>query len=159
MSYDIYLIARRPDQNWEQAWQAHQELDDVDTVGTATWWVPVEGALLGRFPSWRALRVSDAVELNDLERGIQVRLSEHSAFVSVAFWEALDGVDPMDLALEAVRIIEALTGLFGFDPQTMSPTSDDRGRAAMLRQSTTDWISTTLEADEDTLSRTVNNGS
>jgi hypothetical protein len=107
-------------------------------------------ALVGRFPSWQTLHLGDGIEVNDLERGIHVRLSEHSAFVSVAFWEAADGVDPMDLAHEAVRIIEVLTGLVGFDPQTMSPTSDDSGRAATIRQDTAGWISTTLEADEDT---------
>ena len=134
MSYDIVLLPRQPDQDWD-AVLAADEADTPEevladesamTAGVETF-RRIEGRLrrflTGDAETWVAEETGGDVlgEFESTDTGIRVELYHGSASVSLPYREA-DNLAGLHIKVrEAVRIVAEETGYEAYDPQTRAP--------------------------------------
>ena len=131
VSYDITLVQRRPGQDWEDAVDEAVERGDADAElddERRRQWAQIEREvreLVGDVDS----DVDAAVaELAHPESGLQVSLFAHEAAVSYPYWDQPDRQGFHRLVADVVAIVEKVTGLSAYDPQTgeaFNGTPDD----------------------------------
>jgi hypothetical protein len=162
VSYDIYFVRRDPGQSFEDALDATEESFEGDPgplsdVELEQWdeVLPAARAVLGDVQEF-----SDETtrELSDRDTGIELSLfnGEMAIRVPLDDQEDEDG-EIMARVYELARVVERVTGLEGYDPQTGSPVSDLAGGGAGAEgrqerswdddeESESDGTSTTLPA-------------
>ena len=175
MSYDIYFVRRDPGQSFEDALDATEESFEGDpgplsAVELEQWdeVLPAARAVLGDVQEF-----SDETtrELSDRDTGIELSLFNGEMAIRVP----LDDQEDEDGAImarvyELARVVERVTGLEGYDPQTGAPVSDLAGGGAGAEgrqerswddddeESESDGTSTTLPAVRPRRAKTPTSG-
>jgi hypothetical protein len=175
VSYDIYFVRRDPGQSFEDALDATEESFEGDpgplsAVELEQWdeVLPAARAVLGDVQEF-----SDETtrELSDRDTGIELSLFNGEMAIRVPLDEQEDeSGEIMARVYELARVVERVTGLEGYDPQTGSAVSDLAGGGAGAEgrqerswddyddESESDGTSTTLPAARPRRAKTPASG-
>ena len=128
MSYDITYISKRPDQSWEEAAEAHEERaasesqPSSQSVETKARWRRIVERVREAVPSLEPSDPDSCEELTDPNTGVQLSVYGGEIGLSVPYWHEGDAAETVASQLVAIaRIVEAETGLRGFDGQQEGP--------------------------------------
>jgi hypothetical protein len=163
MSYDIFFVRRDPGQTFEDALDELEGSYENGDPGELTdndlerWdaLLPLAREILGD------VVVDDADEetreLTATRTGVELTMIQGEIAIRVPDDRApADDIELMAAVYELARVVEDVTGLEGYDPQTGSPVSDQEGggAAAEGRQERT-WDDDDDESQSDGTSTTL----
>lgn len=143
MSYDITLMPRSPDQDWDEALEASNDVEVQDRAALLEIWGRINARLRALLPGQVESHTqgpgsTDSLigELAVVDNGIEVMLFAGQASVSFPFWEQGDPESFHHQVAEAVRIVAEETGYAAYDQQTdaeFDGTFDDEPGIAFTR--------------------------
>lgn len=129
MSYDIYFVRRASGQSWEDALDAMDE-DDVkaNERSSPEHWGGVVSSVRDILGDVSVIEDSRAWEIDD-RGGTEIQVScfdAHEWSVTVPYWSSGEAARQIAVQLRAVsRIIQDVTGLEAYDPQTETAVMSD----------------------------------
>lgn len=135
MSFDLYFLARRPDQSWQDALEAFNESGvAAPLLGPADLklWTRLDSKIREVLPASELFEGERCRELTDGASGIQVSLFADQLSLSVPYWNSgPDAERLIEVLRRVVWVIEEETGLTAYDTQAEAPfLGEDVGTAA-----------------------------
>lgn len=131
MSYDLIFMARSDDQSWEEALEAAEEAENDERPDAEAWARLVAGArrVLGEVSVFEG---THNYELTHEPTGIQVSYFGDEAGITVPYWYRGDDARRIVTALHQLgEVVQAVTGLPGYDPQLELSLSDAVAQPAL----------------------------
>ncbi len=128
MSYDLTFVPRADDETWEEALEAAEE-DDDDTMPNADVWEALVAAANRILGDVSVFQGAGNYELTHEPTGIQVSYFGTEASVTVPYWYRGDSARAVvDTAYRLGAVVQAETGLPGYDPQLDLALADAAAR-------------------------------
>ncbi len=122
VSFGIYFVPHQADGDWDAAMDALEEVagrevpfgDDDDAL-----WERIKAAVQAELPGWQESSGGWFRELDYDPMGMQLMMSVGEVSLSVPYWTAGDeAVRTVDTLRRIVSVVEGVTGLVAYDPQS-----------------------------------------
>lgn len=143
MSYDILLVDRAEDEDFDGAVERWESLAEQDAPMSPDRRAALHeqldriGVRLAGLDSWQRHEGEDVCGLTGESLPVSVDLEAHGGTISYPYWEQDDPAGFHRAVAQVVRVAAEETGLDAWDPQTGEPFDgtfdDERGLEAMRR--------------------------
>ena len=123
MSFDLYFLAGREGQAWEDAVAVLQDLPEAAlTDEDVLLWQRLEREVRALLPEVESFEGERNRELTHDETGIQISLVHGDLSLSVPYWYSGPESEAVITRLrQVVEVIERASGLTAYDPQAEAP--------------------------------------
>jgi hypothetical protein len=160
-SYDLYFLALKAGKTWDEAMTELEEDDEASLEASPDLasWQRIRDEVIRLLPAAEEEFVGDeGRELSDAATGVQLSMFKREVSLTVPYWHSGGEADRVvRLLREIVAVVEDITGLTAYDPQSGSPF---RGGGETGAAETMDRTRTALYdvAQDDQSSCPNNNG-
>jgi hypothetical protein len=125
MSYDLIFLAKSADQTWDDAIEAAEEAEDTGSPPDPGVWRALLHRVQEILGDVEVFEGEDGYELTHEPTGIQVSLYGTEAGISVPYHHTGERAEAvLHLIYRISRVVEATTGLSGYDPQLDLPIDE-----------------------------------